>query len=299
MSVQNLTTSAEAVQEENLDTEFVLTASCLDQVGIVAGVADFLSSRGFNIKEHQQFDNRGAGKVHIRTAFTTPEPISAKALEADFAAVAQRFDMSYQLRGSQPTRLLIMVSKGGHCLNDLLFRWRQGELNAEIALVVSNHEDLRQMAEGAGIPFVHVPITKDTKEQAEAKLLELIDEHDIDLVVLARYMQILSDELTRKLEGRAINIHHSFLPGFKGARPYHQAHDRGVKMIGATAHYVTADLDEGPIIEQEVIRVDHTYDPRALSQVGRTAESQALSRAVQWHCESRVLLDGTSTVVFR
>jgi len=299
MSVQNVTTSAEAAQEENLDTEFVLTASCLDQVGIVAGVADFLSSRGFNIKEHQQFDNRGAGKVHIRTAFTTPEPISVDALEADFAAVAQRFEMNYQLHDSRPTRLLIMVSKGGHCLNDLLFRWRQGELNADIALVVSNHEDLRQMAEGAGIPFVHVPISKDTKEQAEAKLLELIEEHDIDLVVLARYMQILSDELTRKLEGRAINIHHSFLPGFKGARPYHQAHDRGVKMIGATAHYVTADLDEGPIIEQEVLRVDHTYDPRALSQVGRTAESQALSRAVQWHCESRVLLDGTSTVVFR
>ncbi|WP_313810414.1 formyltetrahydrofolate deformylase [Glutamicibacter sp.] len=299
MSVLNLSSQTEAAQDAGLDTEFVLTASCLDQVGIVAGVADFLSSRGFNIKEHQQFDNRGVGKVHIRTAFTTPEPISVQALEADFAAVAQRFDMNYQLRGSQPTRLLIMVSKGGHCLNDLLFRWRQGELNAEIALVVSNHEDLRQMAEGAGIPFVHVPITKDTKEQAEAKLLELIDEHEIDLVVLARYMQILSDDLTRKLEGRAINIHHSFLPGFKGARPYHQAHDRGVKMIGATAHYVTADLDEGPIIEQEVIRVDHTYDPRALSQVGRTAESQALSRAVQWHCESRVLLDGTSTVVFR
>lgn len=302
MSVLGFSTRVQGsaqLREQGLDTDFVLTASCSDQVGIVAGVAEFLSSRGYNISEHQQFDNRGAGKVHIRTAFTTPEPVSAATLDADFASVARRFSMDYQLRDSTPSRLLVMVSKGGHCLNDLLFRWRQGNLNAEIALVVSNHEDLRQMAEGSGIPFVHIPITADTKAQAEARLLQLIDEHDIDLVVLARYMQILSDELTAQLAGRAINIHHSFLPGFKGARPYHQAHDRGVKMIGATAHYVTADLDEGPIIEQEVIRVDHTYDPRALSQVGQSAESQALSRAVAWHCESRVMLDGTSTVVFR
>ncbi|MFJ2620517.1 formyltetrahydrofolate deformylase [Glutamicibacter sp. NPDC087344] len=302
MSPLNLTEQDAAALTElpaELDTEFVLTASCVDQVGIVAGVAEFLSSRGFNIKEHQQFDNRGAGRVHIRTAFTTPQPISRGELEQEFSAVAERFSMNYQLSNSKPTRLLLMVSKSGHCLNDLIFRWRQGNLNAEIALVVSNHEDLRQMAEGAGIPYIHVPLTKDSKPQSEARLLELIDEFDIDLVVLARYMQILSDDLTTKLSGRAINIHHSFLPGFKGARPYHQAHDRGVKMIGATAHYVTADLDEGPIIEQEVIRVDHTYDPRALSQVGQTAESQALSRAVKWHCENRVMLDGSSTVVFR
>lgn len=290
---------SQVLQGHQKFNEFVLTAHCEDQVGIVHGVSEFLSSRGFNILEHQQFDNRGASKVHIRTAFSSPEALSEEQLQNDFAAVADRFSMNYQLRGTKPARLLLMVSKSGHCLNDLIFRWRQGDLNADIALVVSNHEDLRQMAEGAGIPYVHLPSTRENKPEAEAKLLELISEYQIDLVVLARYMQILSDDLTQKLEGRAINIHHSFLPGFKGARPYHQAHARGVKMIGATAHYVTADLDEGPIIEQEIIRVDHTYDARALSQVGQSAESQALSRAVQWHCENRVLLDGSSTVVFR
>lgn len=279
--------------------DFVLTASCADQIGIVHAVSEFLSGRGYNIREHQQFDDTGNGKVHFRTAFHSDEPARAAELSSDFQRVAERFGMQYTVNDSTPTRLLLMVSKSGHCLNDLIFRWRTGALNAEIALVVSNHEDLRPMAEAAGLPYVHVPVAKDGKAQSEARLLELIDEHRIDLVVLARYMQILSDELATELEGRAINIHHSFLPGFKGARPYHQAHARGVKMIGATAHYVTGDLDEGPIIEQEVIRVDHTYDPRALSQVGQSAESQALSRAVQWHCEHRVLLDGASTVVFR
>lgn len=288
-----------AIDSVNLSQEFVLTVTCPDQVGIVHAISEFLSSRGNNIVEHQQFDNRAAGKVHVRTAFTTPKPATVDALQQDFSTVAEQFDMQFQFSAAKPARLLLMVSKSGHCLNDLIFRWRQGSLNADIALVVSNHEDLRQMAEGAGIPYIHVPVTPDTKAQAEERLLELVEEFDIDLVVLARYMQILSDDLTQKLEGRAINIHHSFLPGFKGARPYHQAHARGVKMIGATAHYVTADLDEGPIIEQEVIRVDHTYDPRALAQVGQSAESQALSRAVQWHCENRVLLDGSSTIVFR
>jgi formyltetrahydrofolate deformylase len=192
-----------------------------------------------------------------------------------------------------------MVSKLGHCLNDLIFRWRAGTLGAEIVAVVSNHEDLRPMAESAGLPFVHVPVTPVTKADAEARLLELIDEYDVDLVVLARYMQVLTDDLCRKLHGRAINIHHSFLPGFKGAKPYHQAFDRGVKYVGATAHYVTPDLDEGPIIEQEVIRIDHTHDPRRLATVGSDAEALALSRAVRWHCERRVLLNDTSTVVFR
>jgi formyltetrahydrofolate deformylase len=192
-----------------------------------------------------------------------------------------------------------MVSKFGHCLNDLLFRWRGGSLGGDIALVVSNHETHRAMAEAAGLPFIYLPVTPETKLDAERRLLELVDEHNIDLVVLARYMQVLSDDLCRSLEGRAINIHHSFLPGFKGARPYHQAYDRGVKLVGATAHYVTAELDEGPIIEQEVIRVDHSYGPTALSTVGQDAEALALSRAVRWHCEHRVLLDQTSTVVFR
>jgi formyltetrahydrofolate deformylase len=196
-------------------------------------------------------------------------------------------------------RLLVMVSKLGHCLNDLIFRWRAGTLGGEIALVVSNHDDLRPMAEAAGLPFLHVPVTPATKADAEARLLELVDLYDIDLVVLARYMQILSDDLCRALAGRAINIHHSFLPGFKGAKPYHQAYSRGVKLVGATAHYVTADLDEGPIIEQEVIRVDHTYHPQTLATVGQDAECLALARAVRWHCENRILLHGASTVVFR
>ena len=207
--------------------------------------------------------------------------------------------MKFSFHDQTKQRVLVMVSKFGHCLNDLIFRWRGGSLGGDIVLVVSNHETHRAMAEAAGLPFIHLPVTPETKADAERRLLELVDEHNIDLVVLARYMQVLSDDLCRSLEGRAINIHHSFLPGFKGARPYHQAYDRGVKLVGATAHYVTADLDEGPIIEQEVIRVDHSYGPTALSTVGQDAEALALSRAVRWHCEHRVLLDQTSTVVFR
>jgi formyltetrahydrofolate deformylase len=279
--------------------QFVLTITCQDQVGIVHGVTEFLLAHGANIKEHQQFDDPVHGVVHLRTAFTGPDELRLETMETNFAAIADRFGMRYRLHDQTPPRMLVMVSKGGHCLNDLIFRWRAGGLGGEIALVVSNHEDLRPMAEAAGLPILHVPVSPATKEAAEQRLLELVEEHDIDLVVLARYMQILSDDLCRALAGRAINIHHSFLPGFKGARPYHQAYERGVKLVGATAHYVTADLDEGPIIEQEVIRVDHTYDPRALSTVGQDAEALALSRAVRWHCEHRVLLEGTSTVVFR
>jgi formyltetrahydrofolate deformylase len=213
--------------------------------------------------------------------------------------VADAFGMSYRVAGDQPERVLVMVSKLGHCLNDLIFRWRAGNLGGELVAVVSNHEDLRPMAEAAGLPFVHVPVTPATKHDAEARLLELVDEYRVDLVVLARYMQVLSDETCAALHGRTINIHHSFLPGFKGAKPYHQAFDRGVKLVGATAHYVTPDLDEGPIIEQEVIRIDHTHDPRSLATVGQDAEALALSRAVRWHSERRVLLNGHSTVVFR
>jgi formyltetrahydrofolate deformylase len=190
------------------------------------------------------------------------------------------------------------VSKFGHCLNDLIFRWRSGNLGGDIALVVSNHEDLRPMAEAAGLPFVHVPVTAATKAQSEARLLALVEEHDIDLVVLARYMQILSGAFCAFLKGRAINIHHSFLPSFKGAKPYYQAHERGVKLIGATAHYVTAELDEGPIIEQDVERVDHSRGPEDFTAVGRDVESVVLARAVRWHVEHRVLLNGRKTVVF-
>ena len=262
-------------------------------------VSSFLFEHGCDIVEHQQFDDAVRGQLFLRTAFVCSEETDADRLSADFQAVADEFGMSYQVTGGQPQRVLVMVSKLGHCLNDLIFRWRSGSLGADLVAVVSNHEDLRPMAEAAGLRFHHVPVTAATKREAEARLLELVDEHRADLVVLARYMQVLSDEACAALHGRAINIHHSFLPGFKGAKPYHQAFDRGVKLVGATAHYVTPDLDEGPIIEQEVIRIDHTHDPRALATVGQDAEALALSRAVRWHGERRVLLNGHSTVVFR
>ncbi|MCV2489826.1 formyltetrahydrofolate deformylase [Geodermatophilus sp. YIM 151500] len=278
---------------------FTLTLSCPERPGIVRAVSSFLFEHGCDIVEHQQFDDAVRGQLFLRTEFVCAEDTDADRLSADFRAVADEFGMLYRMTGDQPQRVLVMVSKLGHCLNDLVFRWRAGSLGAELVAVVSNHEDLRPMAEAAGLPFVHVPVTPATKREAETRLLELVDEYRADLVVLARYMQILSDETCAALHGRAINIHHSFLPGFKGAKPYHQAFDRGVKLVGATAHYVTPDLDEGPIIEQEVIRIDHTFDPRALATVGQDAEALALSRAVRWHSERRVLLNGHSTVVFR
>ena len=298
-------------------TPFVLTVACPERRGIVHAVTSFLAMRGFDIAEHQQFDDHVSDTLFLRTAFTgtlsaTPSPGSqdrgqsstgtnstAATLAADFAVVADEFGMTFRFHDARPQRVLVMVSKFGHCLNDLIFRWKAGSLGADLVAVVSNHEDLRPMAEAAGLPFIHVPVTAATKPEAEARMLSLVDEYEADLVVLARYMQILTDELSEALLGRAINIHHSFLPGFKGAKPYHQAFDRGVKLVGATAHYVTPDLDEGPIIEQEVIRIDHNYDARALTTVGRDAEALALSRAVRWHCENRILLNGRSTVVFR
>ncbi len=298
----NVTAEAGAVPSvRNTGTaQYVLTLACPERPGIVRAITAFLADRGFDIVEHQQFDDHMSGKLYLRTAFTPGDKeVSAEGLSAEFAAVADEFGMEFTIHDGRPQRLLVMVSKFGHCLNDLIFRWRAGSLGAEIAVVVSNHEDLRPMAEAAGLPFIHVPVTAATKPEAEARLLELVEEYQADLVVLARYMQVLSNELCGNLRGRAINIHHSFLPGFKGAKPYHQAYDRGVKLIGATAHYVTADLDEGPIIEQEVFRVDHSLDPNALVTVGRDAESQALSRAVRWHCQHRVLLNNTRTVVFR
>ncbi len=278
---------------------FTLTLSCSERPGIVRAVSSFLFEHGCDIVEHQQFDDPVRGRLFLRTAFVCTQQTDADRLSGEFAAVAEEFGMTYQLTGDQPQRVIVMVSKLGHCLNDLVFRWRAGSLGADLVAVVSNHETLRPMAEAAGLPFVHVPVTPETKKEAEARLLELVDEHRADLVVLARYMQVLSDETCEALYGRAINIHHSFLPGFKGAKPYHQAFDRGVKLVGATAHYVTPELDEGPIIEQEVIRIDHTYDARALATVGQDAEALALSRAVRWHGERRVLLNGRSTVVFR
>ncbi|WP_427135739.1 formyltetrahydrofolate deformylase [Pseudarthrobacter sp. S9] len=294
-----------------------MTVACPERRGIVHAVSSFLAMRGFDIAEHQQFDDHVSNTLFLRTAFTgtlaaVPSPGSqdcgqtssetdstAASLAVDFAAVADEFGMTFRFHDDRPQRVLVMVSKFGHCLNDLIFRWRAGSLGADIVAVVSNHEDLRPMAEAAGLPFIHVPVTAATKPEAEARMLSLVDEYQADLVVLARYMQVLSDELSGALLGRAINIHHSFLPGFKGAKPYHQAYERGVKLVGATAHYVTAELDEGPIIEQEVFRVDHTADPESLVTTGRDAEAMALSRAVKWHCQHRVLLNGSRTVVFR
>ena len=278
---------------------FTLTLSCQERPGIVHAVTRFLFEHGCDIVEHQQFDDAVRGQLFLRTAFVCSQAADADRLAGAFRAVADEFGMAYQVADDQPPRVLVMVSKLGHCLNDLIFRWRAGSLGADLVAVVSNHQDLRPMAEAAGLPFVHVPVTAATKQQAEARLLELVDEHRADLVVLARYMQVLSDRLCKELDGRVINIHHSFLPSFKGARPYHQAFDRGVKLVGATAHYVTADLDEGPIIEQDVTRVDHSATAEHLAAAGRDVECQVLSRAVRWHSETRVLRHGHRTVVFR
>ncbi|MDQ3628022.1 MAG: formyltetrahydrofolate deformylase [Actinomycetota bacterium] len=282
------------------NAEYVLTLACPDRPGIVHAVAEFLVRRAGNILDSQQFDDRLETTFFMRVHFETTElEMSYERLLADFASVATTYDMVWQLfHADEPYRVLVMVSKSGHCLNDLLFRQSTGALNIVVPAVVGNHRDLERMAASYDVPFHHVPVTHDTRARAEARLLELVDELSIHLVVLARYMQILSDDTCRALAGRAINIHHSFLPSFKGARPYHQAHERGVKLVGATAHYVTADLDEGPIIEQDVQRAHHRMTPEELVRAGGDVESAVLSRAVRWHCESRVLLNGSRTVVF-
>ncbi len=280
--------------------DFVVILSCPDRPGIVHAVSGFLVRYGGNILESQQYSDRLTHRFFMRIDFVLPEPIDAETLRSEFAVVASEFAMDFEIWDARaPYRTLIMVSKHLHCLNDLLFRTSTGALQVEVPAIVSNHSDAEALATSYGIPFHHVPVTSDTKAEAEAELLRLVKEHDIHLVVLARYMQVLSDGLCRELSGKAINIHHSFLPSFKGARPYHQAFDRGVKLVGATAHYVTPDLDEGPIIEQDVLRVDHGYDQDQLVSAGRDVEAQVLSRAVRWHSQSRVLLNGNRTVVFR
>ncbi|NLU70919.1 formyltetrahydrofolate deformylase [Streptomyces sp. HNM0574] len=279
--------------------QYVLTLSCPDQKGIVHAVSSYLFMTGCNIEDSQQFGDRDTGLFFLRVHFSAEESVTVEKLRASFSAVGTSFQMDWAIhRADEKMRVVLMVSKFGHCLNDLLFRARIGALPVEIAAVVSNHPDFSELAESYGVPFHHIPVTKDTKEEAEARLLRLVEEEEVELVVLARYMQVLSDNLCKQLSGRIINIHHSFLPSFKGAKPYHQAHARGVKLIGATAHYVTADLDEGPIIEQEVERVGHRVSPDQLVAIGRDVECQALARAVKWHSERRVLLNGTRTVVF-
>ena len=281
--------------------DFVLTLTCPDRPGIVHAVTGFLVEQTGNILESQQYGDRDTDRFFMRIDFEVADPTrTAEALRAAFTEVALEYDMSYELWDSHaPYRTLLMVSGHLHCLNDLLFRHSTGSLQIDIPVVVSNHLDAEPLAKAYGLDYAHIPVTPATKAAAEAQLLELVEQHSIDLVVLARYMQVLSDDLCRTLSGRVINIHHSFLPSFKGAKPYHQAHDRGVKLIGATAHYVTADLDEGPIIEQDVIRVDHGDTREQLVAAGRDVEAQVLSRAVRWHSESRVLLNGSRTVVFR
>ncbi|AZM61663.1 MULTISPECIES: formyltetrahydrofolate deformylase [unclassified Streptomyces] len=279
--------------------QYVLTLSCPDKQGIVHAVSSYLFMTGCNIEDSQQFGDHDTGLFFMRVHFSADAPVTVEKLRASFAAIGDSFQMDWQInRADERMRILLMVSRFGHCLNDLLFRARTGALPVEIAGVVSNHTDFAELVASYNIPFHHIPVTKDTKSEAEARLLEIVREEDVELVVLARYMQVLSDDLCKQLSGRIINIHHSFLPSFKGAKPYHQAHMRGVKLIGATAHYVTADLDEGPIIEQEVERVSHDVTPEGLVGIGRDVECQALARAVKWHAERRILLNGRRTVVF-
>ena len=289
------------VASTDTSRDLVLTLACPDRPGIVYSVSGFLARHGFNIVESDQFGDREAGVFFMRVRFAPAEDDvpNVGQLRDAFDQVADMFSMTWHMvEVSTKPRVLLMVSKFGHCLNDLLYRAASGALHVQIVGVVSNHPDLSSMVAPYRIPFFHVPVTAETKPVAEAKLLEIVANLDVDLVVLARYMQILSEDLCKELEGRAINIHHSMLPSFKGARPYHQAYDRGVKLVGATAHYVTSDLDEGPIIAQAVAQVDHAMTAEEVTAVGRDNECLALARAVRWHCESRVLLHGHRTVVF-
>ena len=280
---------------------FILTLSCPDRVGIVHAVTGFLAEHQCNILDSQQFGDRDTGRFFMRVHLESNDrPLELDDLRTAFGHVGESFAMDWHIDGDAArARIVIMVSQQGHCLNDLLYRWRVGSLPADIAAIVSNHRDFESLAKSYEIPYHYVPITPQSRDEAEQRLLDIVAENGVELVILARYMQILSARVCEQLPGRIINIHHSFLPSFKGARPYHQAHDRGVKLIGATAHYVTANLDEGPIIEQEVARVDHADDVDDLTSIGRDVECLALARAVRWHLEHRVLVDGHKTIVFR
>lgn len=287
---------------QNPTDTYILTLSCHDTVGIVAAISGHLSEIGGFIVNSQQYADLESGRFFLRIEFTPHGeafPASLNELLAGFDPIARRYAMDWELRpSSHRPKLLIAVSKGSHCLNDLLYRWRTGNLPVDIVGVVSNHPDLRDLTEWHGVPYHHLPITPDTKTEQEAALLSLVEESGANYLILARYMQVLSPELVARLSGRCINIHHSFLPSFKGARPYARAHERGVKLIGATAHFVTSDLDEGPIIEQDVERVDHRATEQDLVVMGRDIEARVLARAVRWTAEQKVFLNGTRTVVF-
>lgn len=278
---------------------YTLTLSCPDRRGLVHAVSGFLLEMGANIEEASQYNDSATGLFFMRVQFAC-EAHDLAALKTAMTAMAEPFQMEWRLHSmAERMNTVLLVSRQGHCLNDLLFRWKSGLLPIDIKAIISNHRDFYQLAASYNIPFHHIPVTAATKAQAEAKQFEIIEAEGAELVVLARYMQVLSNDLCQKLSGRAINIHHSFLPSFKGAKPYYQAHERGVKLIGATAHYVTADLDEGPIIEQDVARADHTDTVEDLTTRGQDTESQVLARAVKWHSERRVILNGHKTVVFR
>jgi formyltetrahydrofolate deformylase len=280
-----------------MGAELILTLSCPDRPGIVHGVSGFLAERGCNILDSQQYGSTSSATFFMRVHIDAPGDVDD--LRAQFAIVASDFAMSWQLdQSAHRPAMVLMVSRQGHCLNDLLYRWRAGYLPGEICAVVSNHTDLEPLSTSYGVPFHHLPVSPETRGEQEAEVLRLVEKVGAELVVLARYMQILSPTICDALPGRIINIHHSFLPSFRGGRPYDQAFEHGVKLIGATAHYVTADLDEGPIIEQEVARVGHQHKPADLATIGRDLECSALARAVRWHLEHRVLLDGGRTVVF-
>ncbi|MEJ0084508.1 MAG: formyltetrahydrofolate deformylase [Pseudomonadota bacterium] len=283
-----------------VETTFSLLLVCPDRKGIVAAVAGFLSDHDASIVEAKQFDDRLTQRFYMRAVFAAvgPKFVDLDQFRAEFAKLANLYDMTWQIEDTaRRVRVLIAVSKLDHCLQDLLYRWRSGVLPVDVVGVVSNHADLRGLVEWHQIPFHHLPVTPETRPQQEAAMLELFSRYQADLLVLARYMQILSSDLCRAMTGRCINIHHSFLPSFKGARPYHQAYERGVKIIGATAHYVTPDLDEGPIIEQDVERVGHEHTAERFQEIGRDLEAIVLARAVRWHAERRILLDGQRSVI--
>ena len=278
---------------------YILTLSCPDRMGIVHAVSGFLLQKSSNIEEAAQYNDSATGLFFMRVQFACDQ-LNYSQLKSELADFATPFAMTWKLHTTQDTmRTVIMVSRDGHCLNDILFRWKSGLLPIDVRAIISNHRDFYQLAASYNVPFHHITVTLDTKAQAEARQLEIIESEGAELVVLARYMQVLSNDLCKKLSGRAINIHHSMLPSFKGAKPYHQAHERGVKVIGATAHYVTPDLDEGPIIEQDVTRVDHKDTVDNLVTRGKDTESRVLARAVKWHSEHRVLLNGHKTVIFK
>ncbi|KAF5881755.1 MULTISPECIES: formyltetrahydrofolate deformylase [Rhizobium] len=278
---------------------FVLTVSCKSTRGIVAAISSYLAEKGCNIIDSSQFDDLDTGKFFMRVSFISEEGFSGTDIAAGFAAVAAPFEMDYDFHDSEKRmKVLLMVSRFGHCLNDLLYRWKIGALPIDIVGVVSNHFDYQKVVVNHDIPFHHIPVTKANKVQAEAHIMDVAEQTGTELIVLARYMQILSDEMCQKMSGKIINIHHSFLPSFKGANPYKQAYGRGVKLIGATAHYVTADLDEGPIIEQDTARITHAQSPDDYVSIGRDVESQVLARAIHAHIHHRTFINGNRTVVF-